>query len=365
MKFLLVSVGPESSSQMTDYPPPPSEWLEDTLIDLYLSGNSNRETNAVGDRGMSAEMDHVDALGNDDIYELEEGEWIPDEGHNVDYASEGVSDEGFSWEEENWRAQYGQVFPSREEPHPKILAIDLWDWSLVKEEKRKRKRQVAHLVGRLVRQSTKLHPSVPSGNRLLKTAPICQVLLDLVRVRSGKVYRLKRPSAKYLASLSTYDSSNPTKDWGFPELSFDVQIQAPQGLTENSGAKVIRGAPGLTDSSHLTMVPDKNGGVAYRDRAAERRALHGGFGVGPGQKKVASGDDCEPSYPVLPEEAAGEALNMSFGIGSYARKLLENMGWKEGDSLGSSSKGLRQPLQAVGNKGNAGLGWDQNRRRHV
>lgn len=36
---------------------------------------------------------------------------------------------------------------------------------------------------------------------------------------SGQVYRLRNPSARYLASLSIYDSANPTKDWEFPQLS--------------------------------------------------------------------------------------------------------------------------------------------------
>lgn len=68
----------------------------------------------------------------------------------------------------------------------------------------------------------------------------------------------------------------------------------------------------------------------YRDRAAERRTLHGGFGVGPGQKNLVVGD-AMPSSPVSvsTEEAAAEALNMSFGAGSYARRILESMGWKE------------------------------------
>lgn len=67
----------------------------------------------------------------------------------------------------------------------------------------------------------------------------------------------------------------------------------------------------------------------YRDRAAERRILHGGFGVGPGQKNHDT-----PSSPLdCPQEAAAEALEMSFGAGSYARKLLESMGWKEVLSL--------------------------------
>ena len=47
------------------------------------------------------------------------------------------------------------------------------------------KGEVARLVGRLVRWSAKLHPSMPSGGGLLKTAPMCEVHLDLVRVITG------------------------------------------------------------------------------------------------------------------------------------------------------------------------------------
>ena len=69
----------------------------------------------------------------------------------------------------------------------------------------------------------------------------------------------------------------------------------------------------------------------YRDRAAERRTLHGGFGVGPGQKNSKFDEDEQSSSyaSANTEEAAAEALNMSFGAVSYARKLLEGMGWKE------------------------------------
>ncbi|KAL4573313.1 hypothetical protein LXL04_020113 [Taraxacum kok-saghyz] len=114
---------------------------------------------------------------------------------------------------------------------------------------------------------------------------------------------------------------------------------------------------------HLLIHRHKGGGGVYRDRAAERRSLHGGFGVGPGQKK--STDDVDfssSSDPVIyyPEEAAAEALKMSFGVGSYARRMVENMGWKEGEALGSSMKGLTELLQALGNKGSSGLGWNHN-----
>lgn len=70
----------------------------------------------------------------------------------------------------------------------------------------------------------------------------------------------------------------------------------------------------------------------YRDRAAERRTLHGGFGIGPGQKSSVNNDSSVGalgSDSADAEVAAAEAIEMSFGAGSYARRLLENMGWKE------------------------------------
>lgn len=151
---------------------------------------------------------------------------------------------------------------------------------------------------------------------------------------------------QYLASLSVYDASNPTKDWGFPQLSIKNQIEKLQKSESGS----LEG-PGVRKDKSL-LCPSKKEHI-YRDRAAERRALHGGFGVGPGQKKSHISPDSVP-----PEEAAAESLSMSFGAGSYARKILQGMGWKEGEALGHSAKGLTHPLQATGNKGTAGLGWE-------
>lgn len=118
------------------------------------------------------------ADGDDDTFELEEGEWIPDESH----------DEGYSWEEENWRAQYGQVIQHEEELVPDFPVVDLWDWELTKLTKKKENTQIARLIGRLMRRTTKLHPSMPTGGSLFKTAPICEVHLDLVRVTTGLLF---------------------------------------------------------------------------------------------------------------------------------------------------------------------------------
>ncbi|XP_010251134.1 PREDICTED: RNA-binding protein 10 isoform X2 [Nelumbo nucifera] len=276
-----------NNNDEAENPPPTSEWLEDTLIELYLTGYSKSAINAA-DMVMPLEVydESNSKLRNDDSYEIEEGEWICEDLQNATESSFQATDESASQDEERWRAQYGQVVQSGEDDLPDFPVVDLWDWAMVKDSFKK-KHQIVRLVGRLVKQSTKLHPSLPSGGGLLKTAAICEVHLDL------------------------------------------------------------------------------NKGKAYRDRAAERRALYGGFGVGPGQKTSGLGDtDTEsPSCSVDTEIAASaaEALNMSFGAGSYARRILESMGWKEGEALGNSTKGLLEPLQAVGNKGYAGLGWDQSR----
>ncbi|KAK6123532.1 hypothetical protein DH2020_042725 [Rehmannia glutinosa] len=321
--------------------------------------NFHGETSEAQREGIEVSVEP--SLGDDDIQELEEGEWVPDDPDFWRNLSEKILSEGVSEEEENWRAQYGQVSKLDEEWMSDLHVVDLWDWGLVKGMKKDGKTEVARLVGRLSKRSTKLHPSVPSGGGILKSAPVCEAHLDIVRVTSGRVYRLRTPSLQYLASLSVYDASNPTKDWGFPQLSIKNHTEK---LPEQSESQNLEGLGVRKDKSlsSVKLCPSKKDHV-YRDRAAERRALHGGFGVGPGQKNLLNGPDSVPSSPTLqPEEAAAESLSISFGTGSYARKILEGMGWKEGEALGCSMKGLIEPLQATGNKGTAGLGWDNGRR---
>uniref|UniRef100_A0A803MG03 G-patch domain-containing protein n=1 Tax=Chenopodium quinoa TaxID=63459 RepID=A0A803MG03_CHEQI len=253
-----------------------------------------------------------------------------------------------SGEEESWLAQYGQVVQSQNDFGTEFHIIDLWDWSMVREIQKEGTFPVAKLVGRLVQPSSKLHPSMPSHGRRLKTAPICKARLDMVQVRSGQVYKLRTPSARYLATLLNYDASNPTSDWGFPELSTEGTNKTCGSIT---AVKVL--SQQYTSSCHDNPpVNEKHKTNVYRDRAAERRALHGSFGAAPGQKRSA-----EDASPPSTEEAAAEALEMSLGAGSYAQKILKNMGWKEGEGLGKTQHGLKEPLRGIGNKGTAGLGW--------
>ena len=68
---------------------------------------------------------------------------------------------------------------------PEFPVVDLWDWVMVTRPRKDGKGQMARLIGCLIKRSAKIHPSMPSGGGLLKTAPICEVHLDLVRVRTG------------------------------------------------------------------------------------------------------------------------------------------------------------------------------------
>ncbi|KAJ1385064.1 G-patch domain [Sesbania bispinosa] len=415
-----------SSPTCENPPPPPSEWLEDTLIDLYLSGYNNIAVSTADTATVPLETDNgynsklaADAYHNtfevegeqtpslvnqngiadnrrtvdegiaySNTYEVEEGEWIPDPEDGNDIADRSTIDEGILLDEEKWRAQYGQVIESGKDLVSESPIVDLWDWEMVRGSKKDGKDKAARLVGRLVKQSAKRHPSIPCGGGKVRSAPICEVHLDLVAhmasfkmkqywdlivlevlpglnmaachvILSGQVYKLRNPSARYVASLSTYDSSNPTKDWDFPQLSSNRNI-AHVSKTGESTASASDEIPIEKDLSMLPSQPSASKQIKYqyRDRAAERRILHGGFGVGPGQKNLVISYDT-PSSPVAcsPQEATSEALEMSFGAGSYARKLLESMGWKEGEGLGSSTKGLVEPIQPVGNIGSAGLGY--------
>lgn len=92
---------------------------------------------------------------------------------------------GILLDEEKWKAQYGQVIESGKDLVSELPIVDLWDWEMVRGSKKDGKDKVARLIGRLVKQSANPHPSIPSGGGKLRSAPICKVHLDLVRVKTG------------------------------------------------------------------------------------------------------------------------------------------------------------------------------------
>ncbi|XP_031478331.1 uncharacterized protein LOC116249250 isoform X2 [Nymphaea colorata] len=359
---------------------PPSEWLEDTLINLYLMGYPNSEAHRVETGELGTDIDapsdseylaeiNESILSNADAQlessehgelfsQVEESGTVAENMRSRPEPSDEVANEATESDEDNWRAQYGQVEHSINDSAFGFPVVDLWDWSLVVDDASGKKHK---LVGRLTKKSVKLHPSMPAGGGLFKTAAISEVHLDLVRVSSGRIYRLRQPSGAYLASVTKYDSSDPTKDWGFRDLFQTIDSVADYEPCSSSGGNASKMPDHSANGASLELPDDvdilKKKKCTYRDRAAERRKLHGGFGVGLGHKN----DEWESSSPEYSEEASFGSSSSTFAAGSYGRQLLERMGWKEGEGLGKTQKGLLKPLQAIGNKGSAGLGWKNDR----
>ena len=71
---------------------------------------------------------------------------------------------------------------------------------------------------------------------------------------------------------------------------------------------------------------------AYRDRAAERRILHRGLGVGPGQKQSNTNNFDEYEEPIEDMDSMGTvSVDLNFRSSGLlsAKRIMENMGWKE------------------------------------
>ncbi|MQL88546.1 hypothetical protein Taro_021109 [Colocasia esculenta] len=209
-------------------PSPPSEWLEETLINMYLKGYSTEEANVGFSTTLETDGDNYDASGRllsdsvnggshtKELNEVEEDRNIAED------VGEQAESSGSIWGgdavscEEIWLAQYGQVIKQEDDNILPFPAIDLWDWRLV-DECGKKTSHVSRLVGRLVKQSMKLHPSMPAGGGILKTAPVCEVQLDLVRVATVLFFKAICAKADRIESdrtpVSVRADPNLDQDW--------------------------------------------------------------------------------------------------------------------------------------------------------
>eukprot|EP00850_Spirogloea_muscicola_P016524 SM000134S26967 [mRNA] locus=s134:315593:320490:- [translate_table: standard] len=141
---------------------------------------------------------------------------------------------------------------SKPQPHKRLdqALLDLWDWRLVDKKvdgesrddtTRKGRPGPKGLLGRIAPSDSQLHPALAGYKGLLRTAAIIEATGDLVRVASGKIYRLRKPNAEYVASLGgSYHEQKPTSGWKVPPLSGcsptkPLQVHTSLSLSEAAG----------------------------------------------------------------------------------------------------------------------------------
>lgn len=84
----------------------------------------------------------------------------------------------------------------------------------------------------------------------------------------GQIYKLRTPSTRYLASLSTYDSANPTKDWGLPDLLVNMHSIAHANLGANHESELSTGVIMCEDSCTEKVIFYYSGVLNFTSEAA-------------------------------------------------------------------------------------------------
>lgn len=400
----------------------PSGWVEDFLIEWYLGGSSGtlssgdspslpfHDTPKTENDGMvcqenefcaelpfsgSCAVDIETRVGSEKFTchqeEVLYSEAVQQENesdclYNVDNTEGSQTEEDIDEDKremELWQAQYGQVVRNDAQGQSFPRAINLWNWTTAVQKVKSGKKSSISLVGQLASIPSRLHPSLQHRNGFIKTSCICEVNLDLVKVSSGELYRLRQPNSKYLTSVSMYDSSNPTKDWDFPCIHLSV-LEDFESHTEDVSNAALKPShdslvakPFVPNLNHqryhhlnkrkaatpsipagIRVLTDKEIASVeerrqkYRDRAKERRELHGKYGVGVGYGLYRNGQELYSSAKDMDNECEKASARHP-----AAKHMLEKMGWREGESLGKRKDGLVEPLQGMSNNGRVGIGW--------
>ncbi|XP_065179416.1 RNA-binding protein 5-like isoform X2 [Sycon ciliatum] len=164
---------------------------------------------------------------------------------------------------------------------------------------------------------------------------------------------------------------------GRPPLPVTVQVPADQqaaaGPTAAAPAPAPRDEPMLRPSAAgrgRDSFADNN--MMYRDRAAARRSLHGPaeapqreeprqqplpYGFGGELPSVAASQRSPPRQrrPAR-EESYEQPGRGGLGTGNVGNRMMQAMGWSEGEGLGRHAQGRIDAVQAQTRAGQAGLG---------
>lgn len=139
--------------------------------------------------------------------------------------------------------------------------------------------------------------------------------------------------------LTTCDECEPYNYTKKPQEELktaSVEAQ-PSNLSHKEQLKLLQKRYGLATEKYLEN-PSGTNNKNYEDRAEKRRV------------KVGS------SHASVKTEQA--SVNTSISSENKGFKLLSKMGWKDGDSIGKSQEGIKEPVQVKTQQGTSGLGSD-------
>uniref|UniRef100_A0A0B7APJ4 RNA-binding protein 5 n=2 Tax=Arion vulgaris TaxID=1028688 RepID=A0A0B7APJ4_9EUPU len=99
-----------------------------------------------------------------------------------------------------------------------------------------------------------------------------------------------------------------------------------------------------------SKISSSSGKIEYRDRAKERRQKYGA--PEPPEPKRRKGRELDVLEPISYEEPT----KLGIGEENIGNKLLQKMGWSEGQGLGKANQGIVDPIEAKRRNQMAGLG---------
>ncbi|XP_017021961.1 RNA-binding protein 5 isoform X2 [Drosophila kikkawai] len=96
-------------------------------------------------------------------------------------------------------------------------------------------------------------------------------------------------------------------------------------------------------------------GLSYRDRAKERRLKYGEGDPPPNRSRELFEQDMK-TLQTRQTNNVGQAPAMPIGSSNVGNRLMQKMGWSEGQGLGKKNQGRTQIIEADGRTNNVGLG---------
>ncbi|XP_016945417.3 RNA-binding protein 5-A isoform X1 [Drosophila suzukii] len=96
--------------------------------------------------------------------------------------------------------------------------------------------------------------------------------------------------------------------------------------------------------------------LSYRDRAKERRLKYGESDPPPPNRSRERFEQEIKTLQTRPKDPTGAAPAMPISSSNVGSRLLQKMGWSEGQGLGRKNQGRTQIIEAEGHTNNVGLG---------